>query len=582
MAVYDLMDLAPASMQARVTCSLRPRPALTSPRCCAVPPDIGHPSLGTPIINSDPAALHEAPSTQQVINTAELRDYLASQGAWALPPTPAAASAPAPAGSAIRPSTPSLLGPPAQQTPQSNKALGEVVAELAKLSQKLAPKLAAMQQQRQQQEQEAPTQDGPVSEDKGSSSVLLEGDETAADVTASEPVVSAAEAASGTGAAPGAEIIHTIPLKLAVVSPYVPFCIVRVTIWVSSLAATRAAVPPYMRNCSPVYQWLNSVCEYHTPPSYTYLQLHQNHTVLNQCATFCLQVGSPFSGKSTVAHTLAQAFGLKLLSPQQLVAEAVSAAAAWQQQQHKEQQHFEAEAAVAPSEPGSTAVQPAQADTEPRALVQLGLQAGALLQAGQPVSDDVLVQLLLLGMQQAKTYTPAPFEPAQPESPAKGGKAPAIKAAGANKSDAGAAGARHGTSSGGAAPGGHGHGALGVAAAMAAGLGSAAPGPALPPNLAAGVPGRGFVMDGFPATEAQAMLLEKALTGLDLAAEQELLQGVSLITPPPAAKLPQLQRPLVSGLDAVILLDCADETLAIQRVLGRRLDPVTGRGNSVS
>lgn len=286
-------------------------------------------------------------------------------------------------------------------------------------------------------------------------------------------------------------------------------------------------------------------------------------------------MGSPFSGKSVVAHTLAQAFGLKLLSPQQLVAEATAAAAAWQQQQ---QQSKVAEAAPhtepgAPVEPG-----PSQPGPDLPVLVALGLQADAQLQAGQPVSDDVLVQLLLLGMQQAKAYVAAPPEPAQPETPAaKGSKASAPKAAGNTKSDAGAAGARHGTSSGGAAASGsHAHPALGVAAAMAAGLGSAAPGPALPANLAAGVPGRGFVVDGFPAMEAQAVLLEKALTGLDLSAEQELLQGASLIVPPPASKLPQLQRPLLSGLDAVILLDCDQETLALQRVLGRRLDPVTG------
>jgi hypothetical protein len=285
-------------------------------------------------------------------------------------------------------------------------------------------------------------------------------------------------------------------------------------------------------------------------------------------------VGSPFSGKSVVAHTLAHAFGLKLLSPQQLVAEATAAAAAWQQQQ--QQQQSKAAEAAPQSETGGP-VEKEAPGSDPLVLVALGLQADVQLQAGQPVSDDVLVRLLLLGMQQAKTYVAAPPEPAQPEPPAaKGSKVSAPKAAGVPKSDAGAAAARHGTSSGGAAPGAHAHPPLGVAAAMAAGLGSAAPGPALPANLAAGVPGRGFVVDGFPATEAQAVLLEKALTGLDLSAEQELLQGASLIVPPPASKLPQLQRPLLSGLDAVILLDCADETLALQRVLGRRLDPVTG------
>lgn len=287
-------------------------------------------------------------------------------------------------------------------------------------------------------------------------------------------------------------------------------------------------------------------------------------------------MGSPFSGKSVVAHTLAQAFGLKLLSPQQLVAEATAAAAAWQQQQQRQSKVAEAAPHTEPEAPVESG--PSQPGPDPPVLVALGLQADAQLQAGQPVSDDVLVQLLLLGMQQAKTYVAAPPEPAQPEpAAAKGSKASAPKAAGNTKSDAGAAGARHGTSSGGAAASGsHTHPALGVAAAMAAGLGSAAPGPALPANLAAGAPGRGFVVDGFPATEAQAVLLEKALTGLDLSAEQELLQGASLIVPPPASRLPQLQRPLLSGLDAVILLDCDEETLTLQRVLGRRLDPVTG------
>lgn len=288
---------------------------------------------------------------------------------------------------------------------------------------------------------------------------------------------------------------------------------------------------------------------------------------------FTLQVGSPFSGKSAVAHTLAHAFGLMLLSPQQLVDEAVSAAAAWK----LEQQQQDGGAAAAKDSSSSSSSAPE--------LVALGLKAAALLQAGRPVSDDLLVQLLLLGMQRAKTYVPAPAEATPPEPPPKAGaKGSAAKgaAAGANKSEAGATGPRQGSSSGGAPPGSNGSGPaalLGVAAAMAAGLGGAASssqGPALPPNLSAGTPGRGFVIDGFPSTEAQAVLLERALTGLDLAAEQQLLQGASLICPPPLSKLPQLSRPLLSGLDAVLLLECSDEALAVQRVLGRRLDPQTG------
>jgi hypothetical protein len=265
-----------------------------------------------------------------------------------------------------------------------------------------------------------------------------------------------------------------------------------------------------------------------------------------------------------VAHTLAQAFGLKLLSPQQLVEDTIAAARAWEQQRQADPA-----APAAPAAPG--AEQALDATSSP--LVSLGLQADADMLAGRAVSDELMVQVLLLAMQQAKAFVPADKLPEPTtETPTKGSKAATLKAA--TKAEGSTAGARHGSSSGGAAP--TTSPTLGVAAAVAAGLGSTGAGPALPANLAAGIAGRGFVIDGFPATGVQAQLLEKALTGLDLAAEQELLHSTSVISPAPAAKLPQLQRPLLSGLDAVLLLDCADEALAPQRVLGRRLDPVTG------
>jgi hypothetical protein len=298
---------------------------------------------------------------------------------------------------------------------------------------------------------------------------------------------------------------------------------------------------------------------------------------VSACCVRLLQVGSPFGGKSTVSHTLAQAFGLKLLSPQELVAEAIAAAKAWQQQQSDQTATAAVSRPASASSP-ATAVKQSEAasTTPPSPLVELGLHADAALQAGQPTPDHVLVQLLLLGMQQAKTHVHVPLEPPAPEPTTKGSKGPTSKAGSGGKQDTGAAGGRH--SAGGAPPSSTAGASavLGAAAALAAGLGSAGPGPALPANLAPGIPGRGFVLDGLPATEAQAVLLEKALTGLDLTAEQELLQGASVIAPPPVAKLPQLQRPLLSGLDAVVLLECADEGLALQRVLGRRLDPVTG------
>eukprot|EP00878_Enallax_costatus_P017746 GHUV01018646.1.p1 GENE.GHUV01018646.1~~GHUV01018646.1.p1 ORF type:complete len:277 (+),score=106.96 GHUV01018646.1:524-1354(+) len=116
-----------------------------------------------------------------------------------------------------------------------------------------------------------------------------------------------------------------------------------------------------------------------------------------------------------------------------------------------------------------------------------------------------------------------------------------------------------------------------VAMQSAAADAVAAPAVPLPAHLAAGAAGRGFVVDGFPATAEQAMLLEKSLTGLDTAAEQALVEQASMVVPPPLDALPQLQRPLRSGLDAVIVLGCDDESLAVKRALGRRLDPVTGR-----
>lgn len=185
----------------------------------------GDPALGTPVVSSDPEALHEPPSAQRVINTSELRDFLAGEGAWALPP--AAAPAAAPTG----PTAAGVQAVPALPPPQSHKALGEVVADLAKLSQKLKPQLAAAQQAQKQRPQEQQCTQQPGAE-------LLEGDGTqaAADDTSSDAVpadgdaaagiaagpgpalVSAAEAASGSGAAPGADVIHTLPLRLAVVS----------------------------------------------------------------------------------------------------------------------------------------------------------------------------------------------------------------------------------------------------------------------------------------------------------------------------------------------------------------------------
>ncbi|KAF8067189.1 SPEF2 [Scenedesmus sp. PABB004] len=220
--------------------------------------------------------------------------------------------------------------------------------------------------------------------------------------------------------------------------------------------------------------------------------------------------GAPFAGKSSVARALAQRFGLKLLAPEQLVADALAAARAWAPAAEPEAQAQELAADARAPEP------------EPPTQVLLGWRVLAALEAGRAVPDELLVELLLAGMQSAATYAPPPPEPAAPEpKPSKSGSG-AAKPGG--KADGGAPGAK--------------------------------------PSTAGGAPG--------------AMLLERALTGLDTEAERELVAGASLATPPPADALPQLARPLRSGLDAVLLLSCADEGAAVRRALGRRLDPATG------
>ena len=59
---------------------------------------------------------------------------------------------------------------------------------------------------------------------------------------------------------------------------------------------------------------------------------------------------------------------------------------------------------------------------------------------------------------------------------------------------------------------------------------------------------QGYVMDGYPSNVRQAELLEGALTGLDLTAERVLIASASRLAPPRPATLPDLNRPLVSGL----------------------------------
>ncbi|GMH35763.1 hypothetical protein BSKO_03631 [Bryopsis sp. KO-2023] len=88
-------------------------------------------------------------------------------------------------------------------------------------------------------------------------------------------------------------------------------------------------------------------------------------------------------------------------------------------------------------------------------------------------------------------------------------------------------------------------------------------------------PIQGVILDGFPCSRAQAMLFEKQLTGVDVDAEKEMIADVSRLAPPPPQYLPDPDRELISGLDAVIVLKVEDEDILPKRALGRRIEEET-------
>lgn len=311
-------------------------------------------------------------------------------------------------------------------------------------------------------------------------------------------------------------------------------------------------------------------------------------------------VGGPSSGKTAVAQHLSRAFAVKVLSPEQLLSEAVAAAeqydgaAAAADDPLQQQPALAAESASPSPVPAASPLrgtpstgrmmpsvtpppatpQPATppppptaqgsltpaADGEddfaaiaappppPPAKVLLGRQLKALLQQGQAVPDELLVQVVLMGIAEAREYDPAAAAEleASASRPTKGGK-------GSQGKDATGAGAKSGA----------------TAMSPAGKKGAAAD--AVAPTC------QGFVLDGFPRSQTQAALLERALTSLDLEQEAARRQQASLVAPPPADAFPDPDRPLMSGLDAVIVIGMADDTVAIRRAIGRRVDPMTGR-----
>lgn len=77
------------------------------------------------------------------------------------------------------------------------------------------------------------------------------------------------------------------------------------------------------------------------------------------------------------------------------------------------------------------------------------------------------------------------------------------------------------------------------------------------------------MIDGFPGTRPQAMLMENKLTGVDLESEKKAVSRSSRLAPPPAGYLPDPDRPLLSGLDAVINLELSDQKTSLERALER-------------
>ena len=233
-------------------------------------------------------------------------------------------------------------------------------------------------------------------------------------------------------------------------------------------------------------------------------------------------VGAPFSGKTSVSQDLARRYKLKVLDLETLVAEAIKAASEY----------------VAPPPPpppptpppptegAEAAADEAQAPEEvpppPEVppLVVIGREAQDCLAQGRDLPDHMAVELIVRAMKAVGDKPPPAEVDPKAKAPAKGK--------------------------------------------------SAAPAePEQPPQ--------GFVVDGFPRTASQSQLLERALTGLNLEQEAELIAAASVLAPPPAGSLPHLQRPLRSGLDAVLVLGMSDESVALKRALGRRVDPETGR-----
>ena len=103
--------------------------------------------------------------------------------------------------------------------------------------------------------------------------------------------------------------------------------------------------------------------------------------------------------------------------------------------------------------------------------------------------------------------------------------------------------------------------------------------------------GTGWILDGFPATLKQAVLLEKVLSGYDaVAMGDELLEPASDATSNktfsksslvPNPRPPQPPPPPVSGLNVVILVDLPDDVCLERAVRTDEFQPVPCTGSYI-
>ncbi|KAJ4458150.1 putative sperm flagellar protein 2 [Paratrimastix pyriformis] len=279
-------------------------------------------------------------------------------------------------------------------------------------------------------------------------------------------------------------------------------------------------------------------------------------------------LGRPKAGRTSVAEGLAKQFSLTVIQPAELLKEALGAAAGAQATAAEP-----SAAAGSPPAPDASSLPP---------LVRLGRQAKECLDKGDEVPDELMAALVAHRMrrfdQQRYMVTHPPSAPAQggPATPGTGGLAAKTEAPE------------------GAAPPAESQlrayleqylGAIEMGDLAAFPADQAGPTAAAHPSAVPAHPMHGgVVLDGFPATLAQAAALEKELTGFEQAPPAKGAKRGKPVPPPKKVATPAAgrrgasptpepgegaeaddQAPLCA-LDLVVRLDVSDQT-CVRRVL---------------